>query len=120
MSSFCTMYQFNANLSDEKLQACIDFIDFYNTEEHATEYSAYFDLPQPFIDSKMPADQPNVAILINNAIENGNFTITDQAFPTEIADALFAAQDAIALGQMTPEEGAQSIQNAVDTYFANN
>lgn len=120
MSSFCTMYQMNADLSDEKLQGCINFLDFLNQEKYATEYSAYFDMPQPFIDSKMPENQPNVEILVNNAIENGTFTITDQAFPTEIADALFAAQDAIALGQMTPEEGAQTIQDAIDIYFANN
>ena len=120
MSAFCTLYQMNANLSDKDLQGCIDFLDFFNKVEYAEKYSEYYDFPQPFIDSEMPEGQPNVEILFAEASKNGNFTITDQAFPTEIADALFAAQDAIALGEMTPEEGAQHIQNAVDAYFANN
>jgi raffinose/stachyose/melibiose transport system substrate-binding protein len=47
---------------------------------------------------------------------NGTFTITDQAFPTEIADALFNVQDAIANGEMQPAEGAAKIQAAIEAY----
>ena len=47
---------------------------------------------------------------------NGTFTITDQAFPTEVADALFNCQDAVAMGDMEPAEAGAAIQAAIDAY----
>ena len=67
---------------------------------------------------KRQEDQLNVDSMIETSNTNGTFTITDQAFPTEVADALFNAQDAIANGQMTPEEGAANIQAAIEAYQA--
>ena len=64
----------------------------------------------------MPEGQPNVPKIIEDSDKNGIFTITDQAFPTEVADKLFDAQDAIANGQMTPEAGAAQIQKAIEDY----
>ena len=48
--------------------------------------------------------------------ENGVFLITDQAFPPEVADVLFNAQDALANKQMTPQEAAANIQAAIESY----
>ena len=70
----------------------------------------------PVVVSEMPEGQPNVPVLLETSEKNGIFTITDQAFPTEVADVLFNAQDAIANGQMTPEDGAKSIQEAIEAY----
>ena len=48
---------------------------------------------------------------------NSTFTITDQAFPTQVADVLFRNQDAIAYGQTTPAVAAKEIQKAIEEYL---
>ncbi len=118
LSSFAEMTQFNKNLTDEELDACIKFMDYYYSEENAEKYAEYYNLPLPFNNAAMPEGQPNVEKMIKTSNENGTFTITDQALPTEVADALFDAQDAIAFGEMTPEEGAANIQAAIEAYHS--
>jgi raffinose/stachyose/melibiose transport system substrate-binding protein len=116
LSAFAEMTQLNANLSPEKLEACIKFLDFYFSKESLARFGQYFNQPLPRLDAQMPADQPNVAIMLNTSNRNGTFTITDQAFPTEIADELFRVQDGIANNQVTPKEGAARIQAAITAY----
>lgn len=116
MSAFAEMTQFNVDNSEEELDACVQFMDFYYSEENVEQYGEYYNLPLPKTDAEMPEGQPNVEELMTLAEETGIFTITDQAFPTEVADVLFNAQDAIANGQMTPEEGEENIQSAIEAY----
>jgi raffinose/stachyose/melibiose transport system substrate-binding protein len=116
LSAFAEMTQLNVNLSPEKLDACIKFLDFYFSKESTTRFGQYFNLPLPRLDAEMPANQPNVAVMLNTSNRNGTFTITDQAFPTEIADELFRVQDGIANNQVTPKEGAARIQAAITAY----
>lgn len=120
LSAFAEMTQFNAKNTDAQLEACMKFMDYYYSEENAEKYSEYYNLPLPKIDAKMPEGQPNVAEMFKTAETNGTFTITDQAFPTEVADALFNVQDAIANGEMEPADGAAKIQAAIDSYQAAN
>ena len=114
LSSFADMIQFNADNTEEELNACIEFIDYYFS--HVLEYAENYSLPMPTNDSPMPEGQPNVEILIKQGEENGTFTMTDQAFPTEVADVLFNCQDAIANGQMEPKEAGADIQAAIESY----
>lgn len=116
MSAFAEMTQFNAGNSEAELEACMKFIDYYFSQENVDQYSAYYNLPLPKAGAVMPEGQPNVEVMMQTAEKNGVFTITDQAFPTEIADALFDVQDAIANGQMQPTEGAAKIQEAIEAY----
>ncbi|MDR1469831.1 MAG: extracellular solute-binding protein [Spirochaetaceae bacterium] len=116
LSAFAEMIQLNASLSPEKLDACIKFLDFYFSKNSITRFGEYFNLPLPRLDSEMPADQPNVAVMLAASNKNGTFTITDQAFPTEIADELFRVQDGIANNQITPRDGAARIQAAIEAY----
>jgi raffinose/stachyose/melibiose transport system substrate-binding protein len=116
LSAFAEMIQFNANLSPERLDACIKFVDFYYSKEIIARFGEYFSLPPPRLDAEMPANQPNVAAILAASNKNGAFTITDQAFPTEIADELFRVQDGIANNQITPRDGAARIQAAIDAY----
>jgi raffinose/stachyose/melibiose transport system substrate-binding protein len=116
LSAFAEMTQLNVNLSPEKLEACIKFLDFYFSKESLARFGQYFNLPLPRLDAQMPADQPNVEVMLNTSNRNGTFTITDQAFPTEIADELFRVQDGIANNQVTPKEGAARIQAAITAY----
>lgn len=118
MSAFADMVQFNGNISEEKLEAGMKFLDFYCSEENASKYAEYYTLPLPFVGAKAPEEQINVDQMLETANTSGTFTITDQAFPTEVADILFNAQDAIANGQMTAEEAAANIQSAIEDYLA--
>jgi raffinose/stachyose/melibiose transport system substrate-binding protein len=56
--------------------------------------------------------------MLDTSSAGGTFTITDQAFPTEVADVLFNYQDAIANGESTPAEAATGIQKAIEDYKA--
>lgn len=116
MSAFAEMTQFNANNSREQLDACIEYMDYCYSQENVDQYSSYYNLPLPKAGAVMPEGQPHVEEMINNSAEHGTFTITDQAFPTEVADVLFSAQDAICNGTMTPEEAASNIQTAIESY----
>ena len=118
MSAFAEMTQFNANLSDEELDACVKFMDYYYSEENVANYGEYYNLPLPKVGATAPEEQVNVDGMIETSNENGIFTITDQSFPTEVADVLFSAQDAIANGQMEPAEAAKEIQTAIENYLA--
>ena len=118
MSAFAEMTQFNANLSEEELDACVKFMDYYYSEENVANYGEYYNLPLPKVGATAPEEQVNVDGMIETSNENGIFTITDQSFPTEVADVLFNAQDAIANGQMEPAEAAKEIQTAIENYLA--
>ncbi len=120
LSAFAEMTQFNANNTEAELDACVKFMDYYYSEENAEKYAEYYNMPLPIIGAKMPEGQPNVELMLKTADTNGTFTITDQAFPTEVADALFNVQDAIANGQMEPADGAAAIQAAIEAYQAKN
>ena len=82
------------------------------------DLAKYYNLPLPLIGSEAPAEQLNVNTMIETSNENGTFTITDQAFPTEVADVLFNCQDAVATGEMDPSEPPALIQAAIDAYLA--
>ena len=118
MSAFAEMTQFNVNLTEEELDACVIFMDYYYSDENVAQYGEYYNLPLPKEGATAPEEQVNVDAMIETSNTNGTFTITDQAFPTEVADVLFNAQDAIANNQMTPEEAAANIQTAIEAYLA--
>lgn len=118
LSAFAEMTQFNKSNTDAELEACIKFSDYYYSDAIVEKYAEYYNLPLPKIGSKAPAEYVNVPVMMDTSAKNGTFTITDQAFPPEIADALFNAQAAIANNEMTPKEGAVAIQKAIESYKA--
>lgn len=56
--------------------------------------------------------------MIETSNKNGIFTITDQAFPTEVADVLFDDQTALDNGSITPEAASANIQTAIESYLS--
>ncbi len=116
LSAFVEMTQFKAGNTDEELDASIAFMDLLHSKKFTDTYGEYYNLPLPLKGAEMPAGQPNVPVLLDLGNTNGTFTITDQAFPTEVADALFNVQAAIATNEMTTEEGAAEIANAIEAY----
>jgi raffinose/stachyose/melibiose transport system substrate-binding protein len=117
MSAFAEMVQFNKNLSQEQIEAAVKFLDFFQGKEHVNKYSEYYNLPLPRLDADMPDGQPNVPVMLSTANKNGTFTVTDQAFPTEVADVLFHVQDGLVTGQTSPQDGAAAIQAAIEAYL---
>jgi len=121
MSAFAEMTQLNANLTDAQLNAAIDYLDYiFSNESAQSDYSKYMNLPLPTLDTLVPETQPHVSEMYDYSKEYGTFTITDQAFPTVVADVLFDMQDALYSGTVTPEEAAANIDEAVQSYLASN
>jgi len=120
MSAFAEQTEFNVNLTDEELAAAVKYMDALFNEEVVSdpEYSKYYNLPLPLIGSSAPETHLNVNTMIETSNTNGTFTITDQAFPTEVADVLFNCQDAVATGEMDPSEPPALIQAAIEAYLA--
>ena len=120
MSAFAEQTEFNANLTEEELDAAMKYMDaIFNLEVTANpEYAKYFNLPLPIVGAEAPVEQINVDEMLTTSNENGTFTITDQAFPTEVADVLFDCQDAVATGNMDPSEPGALIQAAIEAYLA--
>lgn len=116
LSAFVEMTQFKAGNTDDELDACVAFMDLLHSKKFTDTYGEYYNLPLPLKDAEMPEGQPNIPILLDLGNTNGSFTITDQAFPTEVADALFNVQAAIATDGMTSAEGAAEIANAIEAY----
>jgi raffinose/stachyose/melibiose transport system substrate-binding protein len=120
MSAFAEMTQFNKNLTDDELDAAVAYMNFLFSNESSRVYPTYYNLPLPREDAD-PVDStvnPNVQSMLDTSSAGGTFTITDQAFPTEVADVLFNYQDAIANGESTPAEAATGIQKAIEDYKA--
>lgn len=118
VSAFAEMFQFNKDITDERLAATMKFLDYYLSDECVEKYPDGYNLPLPRIGATVPEGQPHVEEVFDMSNENGTFTIADQAFPAEVADILFNAQAAIANDEMTPEEGAKAIQAGVEAYQA--
>lgn len=118
MSAFADMYQFGKDITEEELEATMKFMDYFHSQEMVNQYPDAYNLPLPINGAEVPEGQPHVEGVFATSSENGTFTITDQAFPAEVADVLFNVQAAIANNEMTPEEGAAKIQEGVDVYFA--
>jgi len=118
MSAFVEMYQFNADLTDAELDAAVRFMDFYYGKDAITAHPENYKYPVPITGIDIPEANVHTMDMVAAIAEAGSFTITDQAFPTEVASVLFNVQDEVALGSMTPEEGAAAIQEAIETYLA--
>ncbi len=116
LSAFGEMTQFNANLTEAQVDAGVKYMNFLYSQTSLDRFGEYYSRPLPRLDAVMPDGQPNVPVALDISNKNGTFTITDQAFPTEIADALFNVQDGIANGQITPADGAAQIQAAIEAY----
>lgn len=118
MSAFAEMTQLNANLSEAELAACIQYLDYFFTNENAAAYPDYISVA--LSDTVYPDNTPHVPQMYEYANSKGTFTITDQAFPTVVADVLFSNQDALYSGTTTPEAAAAEIQAAIEDYLASN
>ena len=118
ISSFGEMVQFNANLTDAQLEAVNDYLcTIYSKESQNGEFNSQLSLTS-LADFAFPDTQPHAREVFDYGQSNGTFTITDQAFPSEVADVLFSLQAALSDGSVTPTEAAATLEAAVQTYLA--
>ena len=118
ISSFGEMVQFNANLTDAQLEAANDYLcTIYSKESQNGEFNSQLSLTS-LADFAFPDTQPHAREVFAYGQSNGTFTITDQAFPSEVADVLFSMQAALSDGSATPAEAAATLEAAVQTYLA--
>lgn len=120
ISGFVEMFQFNGNLSQAEVEATVAFLDYYFAAHNVEAFPSDYSLPVPQYGraDEVPTELVNVIPIMNYMSNNGAFTITDQALPTEVLDAFFMAQDSVALGTMTPVEAASFIQRAIEDFRA--
>ena len=118
VSAFGEMFQFNDNITDEELNAAIRFLDYLFEQHNVDAHPTLFAMPIPQIgrEDGVPPELVNVPSIFATASANGAFTISDQALPPIVCDALFDVLDYLALGQMTPEEAASHMQRAIERH----
>ena len=119
MSGFVEIIQFNDDLSDEELEAAVAFVLYYLEPHNVAAFPGNYNLPLPIIgrEHEMPQEFTNVSKIMSSAANNGTFTITDQALPPIVTDALFRVQDYLAFGSMTPKDAAAFMQEAIESHF---
>lgn len=116
MSAFIEMFQFNSKLSEDKLEACMDFVEFMTSEETVAKHN--LQQPLPYRNLKLDESLVMTRQVLDAMDKYGTFTITDQSLPQEVVSKLFEAQDKVILGEMTPEEAAEFMQNEIEKYKA--
>ena len=118
LSAFGEMFQFNNNLTDTELETAVRFLDYMFEQHNVDAFPTTFGIPVPQIgrEGGIPAEFTNVPGILAAASNNGAFTITDQALPPIVIDALFTVQDYVAMGTMTPEEAASFMQRAIERH----
>ena len=97
-----------------KRDAAMKFVDFMYSPESVDRFN--LQQPLPYKVGAVSEDSVLVPHMIEAMNKYGTFSIADQALPQEIVAKLFEAQDNIALGNMTPEEGARFIQDGITQY----
>jgi len=115
--SYIEMIQFNANLSDEEVEAAVKFLNYLLSENNIRAYSGLVPSPRKDVDY-LPEEQINVPHIVEAMQKNGVFLPIDQALPATVSDAISVTLQGVAGGNLTPEEGASAIQRAIEQYQA--
>lgn len=98
----------------DNLDITMKFVEYITRPENATQIFSARDLLAPTVKGVQPADLP-IRDELNQKIIPNAMAFLDWIWPPEVNDAFTSAIPAILAGQMTPEQAAQSVQNAVDT-----
>ena len=117
-SVFAEMIQFNANLEGAKKDAAIKFAEYVTSTEVINKYIDVYGTPAA-LNVEFPAAKPNVKGLLDLA-NTGGFLVSDQALPQEVVQKLFEVQDRIALGEWTPQQAAEAMDQAINEYKSKN
>lgn len=117
ISTFVHQLQISKNAPTEVLDASVKFAVYATSKEVSERYPESYQWIVPAAGVEPPQEVPNIPALLD-AVATGNFLITDQALPQELAPAFFEAQDNVVLGEFTPEQAAAFLQAAIEDYKA--
>lgn len=118
LSAYAKLCQFNANISDEKLEAAMLFWDYYYSAESVAAHDS-IEQPTATIGVELPESFQLVDGLLDLIDEKGTYCVTDLKVPAEVMSTYFAVSDGVVLGTVAPEEADAQIQAAIDSYLAN-
>ena len=118
LSAYVKLCQFNADITDEKLDAAMTFWDYYYSDESLAAHEA-IEQPTARIGAALPENYALADGMLELIDKNGGFSTMDLKVPAEIMDQYFSVQDSVVLGQAEPDTAGVEIQAAVDSYRAN-
>lgn len=118
MSAYAKMCQFNAGLSEEKLEAAMLFWDYYYSDESLEAHSS-IEQPTALAGAELPENYSLAEGVLEDIEAKGGFSTMDLKIPAEIMSQYFAVQDAVILGQTAPENAGAEMQAAIESYQAN-
>jgi raffinose/stachyose/melibiose transport system substrate-binding protein len=118
MSSFGEMIQFNSKLTEDELDMAVGFFSYAYSNEVMHANLEHYKFPSGLLDDMIPEEFTTVFDMVDDAAEYGVYTISDQAFPQELMVSWYQVQDQLALGELTPEQAAQFMKEATETYVA--
>ena len=118
ISAYAKLCQFNANITDEKLEAAMLFWDYYYSQESITAHDA-IEQPTATIGVELPENYALADGMLEAISENGSFTVMDLKVAPEVMSQYFATCEAVILGTITPDAAGAEIQAAVESYLTN-
>ena len=118
VSAYAKLCQFNANISEEKLQAAMLFWDYYYSEESVAIHTN-IEQPSATRSIALPENYALADGMLELIDENGSFSVMDLKVPTEVMSQYFAISEAVIVGTTTPEAAAAEMQATIDAYLAN-
>ncbi len=113
--SFFTEELFVTNTS-ENIDNAAKFLDFVSSPETQENYAGKFGALPPTVNSPIAADASQLNIDVVNLVDQaaGIYIPGDQAFPLDVVNEYWRAQDSLIAGKVTPEEALQIVQDAID------
>jgi raffinose/stachyose/melibiose transport system substrate-binding protein len=96
------------------LPMAAQFLEFITRQENATRIISTYSPMIPSIKGVPTVDDP-LATEFNEQFMPNTITFLDWLWPNEVNDAVMQAIPAVLTGNMTAEEGATTVQDALDT-----
>lgn len=118
LSAYAKICQFNADITEEKLDAAMRFWDYYYSDESLAAHEA-IEQPTARVGAALPENYALADGMLEAISTNGGFSTMDLKVPSEVMSQFFAVQDAVVLGSTAPENAGAEIQAAIDSYLAN-
>lgn len=113
-SVFVEMFQVNASSDKVKQEAAVKLGEYLTSENVVNKYIEEYGSPAA-LKAKISDKTPHMKELQDSA-SDGAFLIMDQALPQEVIQKVFEAQDRVTIGEWTPQQAAQEIENAATEY----
>lgn len=104
-------------IDPKNLPMAAQFLEFVTRKDNATKIISTYSPMIPSIKSVPVTDDP-LAEKFNTEFMPNTITYLDWLWPSEVNDAVMQVIPAVMTGNMTAEDGAQTVQDAYDTVVA--